>query len=61
MAGPAGWVAKEIGWVGFWGFTVVAAIPGMLLLWTLWRKGYVVQSVRQPSTTDDGQIAKANT
>ena len=59
MAGPAGIVAKEFGWVGFWGFTVVAAVPGMLLLWILWRKGYVVQSVRQPSTEDDGNLAKA--
>jgi MFS transporter, PAT family, beta-lactamase induction signal transducer AmpG len=59
MAGPAGIVAKEFGWIGFWGFTVVAAVPGMLLLWILWRKGYVVQSVRQPSTEDDGHLAKA--
>ena len=58
MAGPAGIVAKEIGWVGFWGFTVVAAVPGMLLLWVLWRKGYVVQSVRQASTEDDGHLSK---
>jgi MFS transporter, PAT family, beta-lactamase induction signal transducer AmpG len=56
MAGPAGIVAKEFGWIGFWGFTVVAAVPGMLLLWLLWRKGYVVQSVRQPSTEDDGHL-----
>ncbi len=59
MAGPAGIVAKEFGWVGFWGFTVVAAVPGMLLLWILWRKGYVVQSVRQASVDDDGQGVKA--
>ncbi len=59
MAGPAGIVAKEFGWVGFWGFTVVAAVPGMLLLWILWRRGYVVQSVRQPSTEDDGNLLKA--
>lgn len=50
MAGPAGILAEKLGWVGFWGFTVVAAIPGMLLLWILWRKGYVVQSIRQTGT-----------
>jgi MFS transporter, PAT family, beta-lactamase induction signal transducer AmpG len=61
MAGPAGIVAKEFGWIGFWGFTVVAAVPGMLLLWLLWRKGYVVQSVRQPSTEDDGHLVAAKT
>jgi PAT family beta-lactamase induction signal transducer AmpG len=27
--------------------TIVAAIPGMVLLWMLWSKGYVVQSIRQ--------------
>ena len=56
MAGPAGWVAKEIGWVGFWGFTIVAAIPGMILLWMLWSKGYVVQSVRQSATIDETKL-----
>lgn len=56
MAGPAGIVADKIGWVGFWGFTVVAAIPGMLLLWILWNKGYVVQSVRQTDGVDEQQL-----
>lgn len=56
MAGPAGWVAKEIGWVGFWGFTIIAAIPGMILLWILWSKGYVVQSVRQSVTIDETKL-----
>ncbi len=55
LSTPAGKIAEELGWVWFWGFTVVAAIPGMILLWLLWRKGYVVQSVRQPSTEDDAE------
>jgi MFS transporter, PAT family, beta-lactamase induction signal transducer AmpG len=33
MAGPAGWMAEKLGWVGFWGMTIVAAIPGMILLY----------------------------
>lgn len=53
MAGPAGIVAEKIGWVGFWGFTVVAAIPGMILLWLLWSKGYVVQGIRQTDKVDE--------
>ncbi len=53
MAGPAGIVAEKIGWVGFWGFTVVAAIPGMILLWILWSKGYVVQSIHQVDAVDE--------
>ena len=55
LSTPAGIAAENLGWVGFWGLTIVAAIPGMLLLWLLWAKGYVVQSVRQPSTEDDGE------
>lgn len=54
LASPAGVIAKELGWTWFWGFTIVAAIPGMLLLWLLWNKGYLVQTIRQPSTEDDG-------
>ncbi len=53
MAGPAGYVAEKAGWVGFWGFTIVAAIPGMLLLWTLWSKGYVVEGIRQSEGVDE--------
>ena len=53
MAGPAGIIAEKVGWVGFWGFTVVAAIPGMVLLWLLWSKGYVVQSIHQVETVDE--------
>jgi len=53
MAGPAGIIAENFGWVGFWGFTVVAAIPGMILLWVLWSKGYVVQGIRQAEVVDE--------
>jgi MFS transporter, PAT family, beta-lactamase induction signal transducer AmpG len=56
MAGPAGWVAKEFGWVGFWGFTVVAAIPGMALLWLLWSKGYVSEGIRQSASIDETKL-----
>jgi PAT family beta-lactamase induction signal transducer AmpG len=56
MAGPAGIVAEKLGWVGFWGFTVVAAIPGMVLLWLLWSKGYVVQGIRQTEAVDERQL-----
>ena len=56
MAGPAGTVAEKLGWVGFWGFTVAAAIPGMLLLWILWNKGYVVESIRQTGVVDEQEL-----
>jgi MFS transporter, PAT family, beta-lactamase induction signal transducer AmpG len=58
MAGPAGIVAAKVGWVWFWGFTVVAAIPGMILLWILWSKGYVVQGIRQTTEQLDEKVFK---
>ncbi len=56
MAGPAGIIAAKVGWVWFWGFTVVAAIPGMVLLWVLWSKGYVVQGIRQSGELDERKL-----
>lgn len=56
MAGPAGIIAEKLGWFGFWGFTVVAAIPGMILLWVLWSKGYVVQGIRQTESVDERKL-----
>lgn len=53
LSTPSGYVAEGLGWVGFWLFTVVAAIPGLILLWIMWRRGFVVESVRQPGTDDD--------
>jgi PAT family beta-lactamase induction signal transducer AmpG len=50
LASPSGYAASRLGWPGFWILTIVAAIPGMLLLWLLWRKGFVVESIRQPGT-----------
>jgi PAT family beta-lactamase induction signal transducer AmpG len=58
MAGPAGIVAENLGWIGFWGFTIVAAVPGMVLLWVLWTKGYVVQGIRQAVVDSKGQLAQ---
>lgn len=47
LSSPAGILAEELGWVGFWVMTSIVALPGMLLLWILWRKGFVVESVRK--------------
>ncbi len=56
MAGPAGWMAEQFGWVGFWGMTIVAAIPGMLFLWALWSKGYVGDGIRQSAAVDESKL-----
>src|SRR5690606_30367495 len=42
LSTPSGILAEELGWVSFWLLTVAVAAPGMLLLWLLWRKGFVV-------------------
>ncbi|HEX8302416.1 AmpG family muropeptide MFS transporter [Sphingomonas sp.] len=47
LAAPAGYFAEELGWAGFWLMTTVVALPGMILLWILWQKGFVVESVRK--------------
>ena len=56
LSTPSGYVAEAFGWVGFWLFTVVVAIPGMVLLWVMWKKGFVVETVRQPGTEDDEPV-----
>jgi PAT family beta-lactamase induction signal transducer AmpG len=48
LATPSGIAADALGWSGFWLLTMVVATPGMILLWILWRGGFVVESVRQP-------------
>jgi MFS transporter, PAT family, beta-lactamase induction signal transducer AmpG len=57
LSTPSGYIADGFGWVGFWLFTVAAAVPGLVLLWILWRRGFVVQTVRQPGTEDDEPVA----
>ena len=47
LSTPAGYAAEGLGWIGFWVMTAIVAIPGMVLLWILWRKGFVVESVRK--------------
>jgi PAT family beta-lactamase induction signal transducer AmpG len=54
---PAGILAEELGWPGFWLATMLVAIPGLLLLWLLWRRGFVVETVRQPKSEDDASDA----
>lgn len=56
MAVPAGYAADSLGWPGFWIMTMIAAIPGMVLLWLLWKRGFVVESVR---TARKGTVAEA--
>ncbi|MFM7028831.1 MAG: AmpG family muropeptide MFS transporter [Chakrabartia sp.] len=51
LSTPAGELSKQLGWVGFWGFTIAIALPGMILLYILWKKGFVVDAQRQGIAT----------
>jgi PAT family beta-lactamase induction signal transducer AmpG len=59
LSSPAGIFAEQLGWVGFWMMTTVVALPGMVLLWFLWRKGFVVESVRKARAGAEVVEAKA--
>lgn len=52
LSAPSGYAAEALGWAGFWVLTMVIALPGLLLLWLLWRRGFVVSGIRQPGSTD---------
>ncbi|MFS0770782.1 AmpG family muropeptide MFS transporter [Sphingomonas sp. 1P08PE] len=52
LSTPSGYAAEALGWPGFWMLTMVVALPGLVLLWILWRRGFVVSGVRQPGTID---------
>jgi PAT family beta-lactamase induction signal transducer AmpG len=47
LSTPSGIAADALGWPGFWVLTMIVATPGMILLWILWRRGFVVDRVRQ--------------
>lgn len=54
LSTPSGYAADALGWPGFWLLTMVVAVPGLVLLWILWRRGFVVDSNRQPAATNSG-------
>lgn len=59
LSSPAGIFAEQLGWVGFWIMTTIVALPGMVLLWFLWRKGFVVESVRKARAGAEAVEARA--
>lgn len=42
ISAPSGYVQAAIGWPGFYLFAAVVAVPGLLLLWLMQRRGFVV-------------------
>jgi PAT family beta-lactamase induction signal transducer AmpG len=47
LAAPSGIIAEQTSWATFYVITVVVALPGLLLIWLMWRRGFVADSVRQ--------------
>lgn len=52
LSAPSGYAAEGLGWPAFYLLTTVVALPGMILLWILWSRGFVVESVRQPGAQE---------
>lgn len=46
LSTPSGYVAEAFGWVGFWIVTMIVALPGLVLLWVLWKRGFVVDTAQ---------------
>lgn len=46
LSTPSGFLAEGLGWPAFYLFTTVAALPGLLLLWLIWRSGVVSAAIR---------------
>ena len=46
LAAPSGFLAEATGWPLFYLLTTVAALPGLGLLWLLWRRGFAVRPER---------------
>jgi len=43
LAAPSGFLADAVGWAPFYVLSTVAAVPGLILLWLLWRLGFRVR------------------
>lgn len=56
LSTPSGYVAEAFGWVGFWIVTMIVALPGLVLLWVLWKRGFVVDTARQ-EVSEEPEVA----
>jgi PAT family beta-lactamase induction signal transducer AmpG len=52
LSAGGGWLASETGWTVFWMSTTLLAIPGLLLLFWLWR---IAEKETPPSVKKEGQ------
>jgi len=61
LAAPSGYAASALGWPGFWILTMIVAVPGLVLLWLLWQRGFVVDTARQPGTEEGESVIEGKT
>ncbi|MFQ5347940.1 MAG: MFS transporter [Rhodothalassiaceae bacterium] len=50
VGGPSGALAETVGWFDFYLLTTLAALPGLVLLWLLWRRGFTVRDAAQTTS-----------
>lgn len=49
LSAPSGYLAEAMGWAGFYVATTVIALPGLVLLWLIWRRGAAASPGSQPT------------
>jgi PAT family beta-lactamase induction signal transducer AmpG len=49
LGAPSGYVAEYLGWFEFFILATLLALPGLIVLWVLWRKGVAHQTVLSDS------------
>jgi PAT family beta-lactamase induction signal transducer AmpG len=54
LASPAGYLAESLGWVGFFITCAAAAIPGLLILWFLTRRGAFAEIEKKEHLNNSG-------
>jgi PAT family beta-lactamase induction signal transducer AmpG len=50
LGAPSGYVAEAVGWVEFFIYATLLALPGLLLLWVLWKKNIGTPEKVTPET-----------
>ena len=53
LSTPSGFLAEGLGWPAFYVMTSLVALPGLVLLWLIWRRGVVGEAVRSAAVDGD--------
>ncbi|HYZ48736.1 MAG TPA: MFS transporter, partial [Sphingomonas sp.] len=52
ISAPSGYVQSATGWPGFYVFAACMGIPGLLCLWAMLKRGFIVERPRQPEAEE---------